>query len=67
MPRTARLEEVSTTRGSGWIDSACDTGSDWLTHPLPRVVLTSSRSLIMVPVTAHTKDGALGGGQYHPR
>src|ERR1051325_11171704 len=28
--------------GSGWIDSACDTGSDWLTHTLPRVVLTSS-------------------------
>ena len=43
MPRTARLEKVSTTRGSGWIDSACDTGSDWLTYSLPRVVLTPSK------------------------
>jgi len=40
------LEEVSTTRGSGWLShsqskSIAILHADHLIHPLPRVVLTS--------------------------
>jgi len=39
------LDTVSTTCGSGWVDdphtiSTIDFESEWLTHPLPQVVLT---------------------------
>src|SRR5689334_7364686 len=42
------LDRVSTTRGSGWVaDEKCDIAiafeSQWLTHPLPRAVLTVSK------------------------
>jgi len=40
------LEEVSTTCGSGWVGDqlrSIPVGSRSLTHPLPQVVLTSSK------------------------
>ena len=42
------LDRVSTARGSGWVgnetcDIAIDFESEWLTHPLPRAVLTVSK------------------------
>jgi hypothetical protein len=39
-----RHHEVSTTRVSGWIKNSAPVLTDW-THPLTRVVLTSSSML----------------------
>src|SRR6185503_9351419 len=52
------LEEVSTTRSSGWVRSPISSG--WLrTHPLPQVVLTvSNHSARSVPAPSIPPQGA---------
>ena len=50
-----QLDEVSTTRGSGWVRSRA--APDWLrTHPLPRVVLTRPKILSMIADGFHARD-----------
>jgi hypothetical protein len=40
------LEKVSTTRGSGWVNHSRLSQAESI-HPLPRVVLTSSKRAVL--------------------